>query len=127
MWKDDKTYPYVRSRWARTSPASCMTRRKARDGGVYFGPYPKVGPVKGLLRYLWRQQFFPLRPCRWDFSLGEASGPRKINACLYYHTGECPAPCAGKHLPERLPAIAERAVLFFRGATRSSRAVRAEK
>ena len=115
MWKDGKTYPYVKITLNEDFPRIVMTRRKTRDGGAYFGPYPRVGPVKSLLRYLWKQHLFPLRPCRWDFSESKPLDPRKINACLYYHTKECPAPCAARISKDDYRGIAERAVLFFKG------------
>lgn len=115
LWKDDKSYPYVKVTLGEDFPRLIMTRRKVNDGGVYFGPFPKVSPVKNLLRYLWRQRFFPLRPCNWDFGVSKPLDQKKINSCLYYHTGECPAPCAGKISPEDYRALAERAALFFKG------------
>ncbi len=115
MWKDGKTYPYLKLSLGEDFPRLFTTRRKIRDGGLYFGPFPKVGPVRGLLRYLWRRRMFPLRPCAFDFSQEKPLDPRKIKACLYYHTRECPAPCAGKITKADYRAIAERAGLFFRG------------
>ena len=115
LWKDDKSYPYVKITLGEDFPRIVLTRRKAPDGGAYFGPYPKVAPVKALLRDLWRRKYFPLRPCRWSFGVDQPLSERKINACLYYHTRECPAPCAGRISPGDYRRIAERAVLFFRG------------
>jgi excinuclease ABC subunit C len=115
MWKDDKTYPFVKITLGEDFPRVLMTRKKVNDGGAYFGPYPYSAPIKSLLAYLWRQQFFPLRPCRWDFSTKKPLDKRKITSCLYYHTGECPAPCAGKISRDDYRAIAERAALFFKG------------
>ncbi|MFI5361560.1 MAG: GIY-YIG nuclease family protein [Elusimicrobiota bacterium] len=115
MWKDGKTYPYVKITLNEAFPRVILTRRKVRDGGAYFGPYPRVGPVKSLLRYLWKQHLFPLRPCHWDFSEEKPLDRRKINACIYYHTKECPAPCAARISPDDYRNIAERAVLFFKG------------
>ncbi len=115
MWKDNKSYPYVKITLGEDFPRVLMTRKKIKDGAAYFGPYPQAGPIKSLLNYLWRQQFFPLRPCRWDFSTTKPLDKRKITSCLYYHTGECPAPCAGKISPQDYRGIADRAVLFFKG------------
>ena len=115
MWKDGKTYPYLKISLGEDYPRLFTTRRKVRDGGAYFGPYPRVAPVKSLLRYLWRQRMFPLRPCAWDFTEAKPLDRKKINACLYYHTKECPAPCAGKISKDDYRKIAERAVLFFKG------------
>ncbi|MDE2313863.1 MAG: excinuclease ABC subunit UvrC, partial [Elusimicrobia bacterium] len=116
MWKDDKSYPYVKLTLGEDFPRLLMTRRKTKDKSAYFGPYPKAASIKSLLRYLWRSRLFPLRPCRWEFSLEKPLAERKIHSCLYYHTGQCPAPCAGKISRADYRAVAARALLFFRGA-----------
>ncbi len=115
MWKDGKTYPYLKISMGEDFPRMFTTRRKIRDGALYFGPYPKVGPIRALLRYLWKQRLFPLRPCRWEFSEAKPLDKKKITACLYYHTKECPAPCAGKISKGDYREIADRAALFFKG------------
>ncbi len=113
--KDDKSYPYIKVTMGEDFPRVQLVRRKVSDGGIYFGPFPKVGPVRTLLNYLWRHHYFPLRPCKWDFGFDKPLDPRKINTCLYYHTGQCPAPCAGLISPEHYRAYANDVVLFFRG------------
>jgi excinuclease ABC subunit C len=123
MWKDGKTYPYLKLSMGEDFPRLFTTRRKIRDGGLYFGPYPKVGPVRSLLRYLWKQRMFPLRPCAFDFSETKPLDPRKIKACLYYHTKECPAPCAGRISKDDYRAIADKAGLFFKGRYKDLRGV----
>lgn len=115
MWKDDKSYPYIKITMGEDFPRILMTRRKVNDGGLYFGPYPKVSQIRGLLRYLWRQRFFALRPCRWDFDATRPLDPRKMRSCLYYHTGECPAPCAARISLPDYRKIADNAALFFQG------------
>lgn len=118
VWKDNKSYPYLKITTGEDFPRMFTTRRKVRDGGTYFGPFPKVSPLRGLLRYLWRLKLFPLRPCRWDFSETKPLDKRKIQSCLYYHTKECPAPCAGRISKEDYAPIVDRAVKFFQGRYR---------
>ncbi len=115
LWKDGKTYPYLKITMGEAFPRLITTRNNIRDGGAYFGPFPKISPLRALLRYLWKQKLFPLRPCRWDFSETKPLDPHKINACLYYHTKQCPAPCAGKIAQADYREIAQRAVMFFKG------------
>ncbi len=119
--KDDKSYPYVKVTLNEDFPRVTLTRRKILDGAAYFGPFPKVSPLRGLLRFLWRQGYFRLRPCRWDFGFNRPLDPRKINSCLYYHTGGCPAPCAGLISHEDYRALARNVELFFRGEYASLR------
>jgi excinuclease ABC subunit C len=115
MWKDGKSYPFVKLSLQEDFPRLSIVRRKPRDGAAYFGPYPQVSAVRSLLGHLWRSKAFPLRPCEYDFSLENPLAERKIKACLYYHTRECPAPCAGRISPEAYRRIAEDARLFFSG------------
>jgi excinuclease ABC subunit C len=115
MWRDDKSYPYVRVSLNEDFPRISLTRRKMRDGARYFGPYPRVAQVKHLLAWLWRQHLFPLRPCKLEFSEGELPPPKKVQSCLYLHTGECPAPCLGNISKEDYRKIADRVVMFFEG------------
>jgi len=119
--KDDKAYPYVKITFNEDFPRVTLTRRKIADGAAYFGPFPKVSPLRGLLRFLWRQGYFRLRPCRWDFGFNRPLDPKKINSCLYYHTGGCPAPCAGLISHENYHALARNIELFFRGKYASLR------
>ncbi len=115
MWKDDKSYPYVKLSLGEDFPRLFMTRRKSRDGGAYFGPFPNVQSVRKLLHFLWRQKYFPLRPCRYEFSQAQPLSPEKIKSCLYYHTRECPAPCANRITRDDYRGIAREAELFFSG------------
>ncbi len=114
LWKDAKSYPYVKIT-NEEYPRIFFTRKKINDGGRYFGPYPKVETISSLLRYLWRINFINLRRCRWDFSGTKPLNPKKINDCLYFHTGQCTAPCAGRISPAGYRAITDRIADFFRG------------
>ncbi len=115
MWKDDKSYPYIKITTQEDFPRIFLTRKMVKDGATYFGPYPNVNQVRNLLQYLWKQKFFPLRPCRYEFDEKNPLAPAVIKACLYYHTRECPAPCAGRIAPAPYRVISRDAVLFFRG------------
>lgn len=115
MLKDGKAYPYVRLSMNEDFPRLTITREKKRDGARYFGPYPQAGQLKGLLRHLWSAKVIALRPCRWNFSVKKPLPERKINSCVYFHTGQCPAPCAGKISADDYRAMADRAELFLSG------------
>ncbi|MCX5792695.1 MAG: excinuclease ABC subunit UvrC [Elusimicrobia bacterium] len=114
MWKDSKSYPYLELT-REDFPRLIFTRRRARDGGRYFGPYPKVEPLKKLTAYLWRIKFINLRRCRWEFSEARPLDERKIKACLYFHTGQCTAPCAGKISKTAYSALTNRVADFLKG------------
>lgn len=125
MWRDDKSYPYVKLT-NEDYPRLILTRQKKADGGKYFGPYPSVSIVRKFLRMLWRKKILPLRIC--DFPLAEKeiasegglekTRPalyKKIRSCMYLHTGACTAPCVGKIGKEDYQRIARNVELFFKG------------
>ncbi|MDD5656351.1 MAG: GIY-YIG nuclease family protein [Elusimicrobia bacterium] len=122
MWKDDKSYPLVKITVKEEFPRILLTRRRLPDGSLYFGPYPKVAPIRGLLEYFWKQKFFPLRPCHWDFGPAKPLDPRKLHGCLYFHTKACPAPCADHISRADYMEVVKNAVLFFSGRRADLRA-----
>jgi excinuclease ABC subunit C len=130
MWRDDKSFPFVKITSNEDYPRLLLTRRRKRDGAKYFGPFPDVGSVKRLLLSLWKSRVFPLRPCRYEFHKKdiEADGGllkskpslnRKVQSCLYLHTGACPAPCVGKISSARYLKTAQEAEMFFRGRSKA--------
>jgi len=83
---DDKAYPYLKLT-NEPYPKIVMTRKVARDGAKYFGPYPYHEPklVGRTIRLIRRQ--FKLRTCNLEI---EHNLPRP---CLDYYIGQCTAPC----------------------------------
>lgn len=112
--KDSKSYPYLEIS-GEQYPRLFFTRNKKPDGGTYFGPYPKVEPVRKLLGWLRKIKFLNLRPCRWNFSDQKPLPEKKKKACLYYHTGQCPAPCDGLISESDYSLLAERIHDFLKG------------
>ncbi|HEU5433973.1 MAG TPA: excinuclease ABC subunit UvrC [Thermomicrobiales bacterium] len=85
MLKDSKTYPYLKitnEEW----PRIVSTRRIVDDGGRYFGPYTSAQSAYRTLNLL--NRLFPYRKC--DIRI---TGHDK--ACIYFHLGQCTAPCVG--------------------------------
>lgn len=115
LGKDDKHYPYLKLSLGEDFPRLSIARKKGPGPDVYFGPYPKSSMVRSLMRFLWKSKYAPLRPCKWNFSRQKPLDPRHIHTCLYYHTGQCPAPCAGKTSYEDYRQIARRMELFLEG------------
>ena len=76
---DDKTYPYIEIT-EETHPRIQVVRQKEMKGRL-FGPYPNVYAARETSRLL--NRLYPLRKCE--------TLPKK--ACLYYHIGQCLAPC----------------------------------
>ncbi|WP_022793133.1 excinuclease ABC subunit UvrC [Marinococcus halotolerans] len=80
LLKDDKSYPYIKIT-NEEHPRLIITRKVKKDGGKYFGPYPNAGAANETKKLL--DQLYPLRKCR--------TMPDRV--CLYYHIGQCLAPC----------------------------------
>ncbi|MEI5995551.1 excinuclease ABC subunit UvrC [Candidatus Enterococcus mansonii] len=80
MLKDDKSYPFIKIT-NEDYPRLLITRKVVKDKALYFGPYPDVGAANETKRLL--DRLFPLRKCRVL--------PKEV--CLYYHMGQCLAPC----------------------------------
>lgn len=85
--RDDKSYPYI-TITKEAFPRVMFTRRARKDGSKHFGPYASAYSVRETLQLLHR--VFPLIPCGKSFS-----GRAEQRPCLYYHLGQCLAPCAG--------------------------------
>lgn len=115
LLKDDKTYPWIKLSMQEDYPRITLTRRVLPDGAEYFGPYPKVSNVKRLLNFLWKDKYAPLRQCKWAFTRQKPLPEKKFMSCIYYHTNQCPAPCAGKINYEDYRALAKRAGMFLGG------------
>ena len=88
--RDDKSYPFVGSRWARTSRGSSAPESSSRDGSRYFGPYASASSVDETLRLL--SKIFPFRNCDLDIPAGTRVLERP---CLLYHIKRCQGPCIG--------------------------------
>ncbi|WP_010630389.1 excinuclease ABC subunit UvrC [Sporolactobacillus vineae] len=87
MLKDDKSYPYIKLTKEKY-PRLIITRKVNRKSGKYFGPYPNVTAANETKRLL--DRLYPLRKCR--------TLPHRV--CLYYHIGQCLAPCVNVIAPE---------------------------
>ncbi|MDR1941900.1 MAG: GIY-YIG nuclease family protein, partial [Endomicrobium sp.] len=94
MWKDGKSYPYIKFSINEDFPRLTLTRKKLNDKAAYFGPYPQIYYIKKLIR--WLIKLFKIRPCKLEFSQTNPPDFKKVKSCLYFHTDMCPGPCMGK-------------------------------
>ncbi|MGW8823575.1 excinuclease ABC subunit UvrC [Paenibacillus lautus] len=86
LLKDDKTYPYLKIT-NEEHPRLEVTRRVLKDKAKYFGPYPNAYAAQQTKKLL--DRMYPLRKC----------GVMPKEVCLYYHMGQCLAPCV-KEVPK---------------------------
>ncbi|ARK31656.1 excinuclease ABC subunit UvrC [Halalkalibacter krulwichiae] len=101
MLKDDKSYPYLKIT-NEEHPRLITTRQVKTDGGKYFGPYPNAGAANETKKLL--DRIYPLRKCR--------TLPDKV--CLYYHIGQCLAPCVKEVTKEENQALVQEITKFLR-------------
>jgi excinuclease ABC subunit C len=113
MWKDDKSYPYIKFSVTEDFPRLTFTRKKITDGSLYFGPYPQISYIKKFIR--WVMKFFKIRPCKLNFTQCELPEEKKVKSCMYYHTGMCCAPCMGKITPWEYKNKIKDVALFLSG------------
>lgn len=102
MLKDDKTYPFIKITNER-HPKLLVTRNVKKDKGKYFGPYPNVQAARETKKLL--DRLYPLRKC--------ATLPDRV--CLYYHLGQCLAPCVYDISEETNKQLVDEITRFLNG------------
>lgn len=101
MLMDDSHYPYIA---LRRSDAYLKIARKTGDRRyLYFGPYPESRSA--YLTIDIANKIFPTRKCR--------TLPKK--PCLYYHMGQCLAPCLHEIKDEEFKRLYEEVKRFLAG------------
>lgn len=90
MFMDDKSYPYLKLT-KENAPVLKVVRNTKDRKAYYFGPFPDSGAAWETAKLL--NRIYPLRKCR--------RMPKK--ECLYYHMGQCLAPCI-REIDERVYA-----------------------
>ena len=108
MLKDDKSYPYIKIT-NEPHPRLEVTRKVVKDGGKYFGPYPNASVANHTKKLL--DKLYPLRKCR--------TLPNRV--CLYYHMGQCLAPCVHPVDPAEYDSMIKKIVRFLNGGHKEVR------
>ncbi|MYF97837.1 excinuclease ABC subunit UvrC [Candidatus Poribacteria bacterium] len=109
--KDDKRYPFLRVTTNEPFPRIMITRKTDNDGTRYFGPFVKVRSTRQVLKQL--TKLFPIRTC----TLPLEESKNNYRACLDYHIGRCPAPCANKIDVQEYKKIVRKVCQFLGGNT----------
>ena len=99
---DDKTYPYIKITNEKY-PRILTTRKIKKDKAKYFGPYPNAYAANETRKLL--ERIYPLRKC--------VQMPKQV--CLYYHLGQCLAPCVKEIEPQVFTDIVEEITKFLGG------------
>ncbi len=105
--RDDKSYPYIVVTKEKY-PRVLFTRNPRRSSGRTYGPYTSAFAVRDTLKLL--HKIFPLIPCGKSWS-----GKAEQKPCLYYHLGQCLAPCAGMSVAEEYRGVVDHVERFLQG------------
>ena len=107
--KDDKTYPYLKIDLSEEFPRVYITRRVAKDGARYFGPFATAGTVRKTMDLV--KRLFPYRSCTKVIT---GNDPRP---CLEYFINRCVAPCTGYASREDYAKVIQQVIKFMEGDT----------
>jgi len=107
MYKDDKSYPYLKVTLGDDFPRVMITRRHIKDGSRYFGPYTRVGAVNETMRLL--KKIFPFRSCK------QKEPAVRSRPCLNYHINRCLGPCSGQVDRDKYRSMINEVCLFLEG------------
>ncbi|HBM70920.1 MAG TPA: excinuclease ABC subunit C [Firmicutes bacterium] len=83
MLTDDSHYPYIALK-RKNDPFLKIARSSKDKSYYYFGPFPSSSSAYAIIDLL--NKIYPTRKCR--------NIPK--SPCLYYHLGQCLAPCVNK-------------------------------
>ena len=111
MLMDDKAYPFIQVTVQEPFPRILYAHRMKKDKARYFGPYPNAGAVKETIDLV--RKLYAVRSC--SRSLPDDQG--KGRPCLYYHIGQCKAPCQGLDSEADYRARIDAAIDFLSGKT----------
>ena len=107
LFRDDKSYPYLRMELRHPFPRLSFYRGKRHPGSRYFGPYPNTGALRKTLSLL--QKLFKLRNCTDTFF------KHRTRPCLQYQIQRCSAPCTERISQADYQQDLEHAIAFLQG------------
>lgn len=112
---DDKHYPYIELHKNIKDPYVSIARNLKNKKSEYFGPYPSSSSAYLTIDII--NSIFPLRKCN--------NVPK--SPCLYYHLGQCLAPCINKINVEEYEEILKNISQFLKGNNKDVLAALKEK
>lgn len=104
--KDDKTFPLLKIT-AEKFPRIHITRNKSDKKAAYYGPYTDAGLLRQAVALI--NALFPFRKC--------VKLPK--TACLYYHIGQCLAPCIKPEVKMRYDQVMDEVRSFLGGGKKT--------
>lgn len=105
LFRLDTTVPYPRLEIVRQ-----VRRSKSRRAARVFGPFSSGRDAK----FTWKaiHKAFHLRRCT------DRSFKNRAKACLYFHIGQCPAPCVLPVSPEQYGEQVNKVIMLLEGRSR---------
>ncbi len=102
---DDKHYPYIAIHKNIEHPYVSISRNTKDKRCIYYGPFPDATACHQTINII--NQMYPLRKCN--------TIPK--SSCLYYHLGQCLAPCINKVDKKEYEKIIDQIDLFLKGSS----------
>lgn len=101
---DDKSYPFIT--FSNDEYPRLIIHRQTKPSAKAFGPYPNGYSARMTVDLL--NKIYPFRKC--------VTIPKK--ACLYYHIGQCLAPCINEVSKEEYNQMIKTVSRFLKGDTK---------
>lgn len=125
LFKDDKTFQYIKVTLQDEYPEVLTVRRIQKDGAKYFGPKTSGLDVQRLMESVHRifklcsQRHIALdpksKPLQGAKVAVKVGGTISKRPCLDYHIKRCSGPCAGMVTPEEYGEQIQAALRFLSG------------
>ena len=112
MLKDDKSYPFIKVTVQEEYPRVLFSHRMQKDKSKYYGPYTSAGAIKDTIELM--RKLYKIRSCSRNLPKDQG----KERPCLYYHIGQCMAPCQGNISKEEYQKNIESVLDFLNGNLR---------
>jgi excinuclease ABC subunit C len=91
--KDGKSFPLLAISKGEDFPKVYVTRERAPEKAVYYGPFTDAAGLREAVALL--QRAFKFRTCDLAIVSGHPKN-RHVRPCLLHSIGQCTAPCAGR-------------------------------
>ena len=102
LLKDGSHYPYIAIK--KKGDVTLLIKRNNKDKNYdYFGPFPNSGAAYKMVDLI--HKVYPIRKCK--------NLPSQV--CLYYHLGQCLAPCVNKIDESEYELLRNKIKNFLRG------------
>ncbi|MBX6342076.1 MAG: UvrB/UvrC motif-containing protein, partial [Thermomicrobiaceae bacterium] len=109
--RNTDSYPYIKIDLANPWPRVALTRQRADDDAVYFGPFRVARAARAAVELI--QEVFPLRTCTRSFKSPKSYG----SPCISLALGRCLGPCVGAADRDRYRGLVHDVVRFLKGDT----------